>query len=78
MFFTGIILALFILFSVDLIDLEGNDGTWVKALGFGGAVLLAVIQLAIPFLVGLIIGAILKMAICHFFKMLKEKINEGY
>ena len=78
MFFTGIILTLFILFSVDLIDLEGNDGTWVKALGFGGALLIAIVKLAIPFLVGLIIGVVVKMAICHFYKMMKERINEGY
>jgi hypothetical protein len=25
-----------------------------------------------------LIGAILKMAICHFYKMMKERINEGY
>lgn len=78
MFFTGIILTIFILFSVDLVDLEGNDGTWVKALGFGGIILIAIVKMALPFLVGLIIGAILKMAICHFYKMMKERINEGY
>ena len=74
----GIILALFTLFSVDLVDLEGNDGTWVKALGFGGALLIAVFKMAIAFSIGLIVGAVIKMAICHFYKMLKEKINEGY
>ena len=74
----GIILALFILFSVDLVDLEGNDGTWVKALGFGGALLIAIVKMALPFLVGLIIGAILKMAICHYYKMVKERIDQGY
>ena len=74
----GLILALFILFSVDLIDLEGGDGSWVKLIGFGGAVLLAVIQLAIPFLVGLIVGAFIKMALCHYYKMVKERIDQGY
>ena len=74
----GIILALFTLFSVDLVDLEGNDGTWVKALGFGGALLIAVFKMAIAFFIGLVVGTIIKMAICHFYKMLKEKINEGY
>ena len=78
MFFTGIILTIFILFSVDLVDLEGNDGTWVKALGFGGIILIAIVKMALPFLVGLIIGVVVKMAICHFYKMMKERINEGY
>ena len=74
----GLILALFILFSVDLIDLEGGDGKTVKVIGFGGAVLLAVFQMAIPFLVGLIVGAVIKMAICHYYKMVKERIDQAY
>ena len=74
----GIILALFILFSVDLVDLEGNDGTWVKALGFGGALLIAIVKMAIPFLAGLIIGVVVKMALCHYYKMVKERIDQGY
>ncbi len=73
----GIILALFILFSVDLVDLE-DDATWVKIVGLGGVLLIAVFKMAIAFFIGLVVGTIIKMAICHFYKMMKERINEGY